>query len=83
MLRLRWNGPEGTRGSLRMQGNTFERIVVNQSDSWPNETSPIVSVREAQHIGIEMMNERYNGIKGYKVISVREAAIVKMEGCLF
>jgi len=42
-----------------------------------------VSVREAQHIGIEMMNERFNGIKGYKVISVREAAIVKMEGCLF
>ena len=46
-------------------------------------TIPVVEVREARHIGIEVRGDRYVGVKAYKVMSVREVDRVKMEGVGF
>jgi hypothetical protein len=66
-----------TRGQLTFSQNTFENLTVARGEGvQPNETMPVVAVREARHVGVEVRGDRYVGVKAYKVVSVREAAVV-------
>ena len=48
-----------------------------------NETLPLMAIKDARHLGIEVIGDRYVGIKAYKVLSVKEAAVLNMQGVGF
>ena len=49
-----------TRGQLTFSQNTFENLTVTRGEGvQPNETMPVVAVREARHMGIEVRGDRH------------------------
>jgi hypothetical protein len=82
LIRVRLN--DLTRGQLSFSTNTFENLTVSRGEQMqPNETLPLVAIRDARHLGIEVVGDRYVGVKAYKVLSVKEAAVLNMEGVGF
>jgi hypothetical protein len=73
---------EQTSGLLTLTSNNYLNLTITTENS-PNNSLPLISLKNMNHYTVSQSNERYEGIKAHRIISIKHLSMYNAQNTTF